>query len=447
LLEAIAFVLFWRAYYLAWISPPSTELIPKRGSFVPLSFAGMMGNMAIEKSPYEGTFDSLNGRAALGRVVDVDITNRRCRVKTIGLQSSKLVSGKGTGIGTDDHDIPDVQWITTASSDGGAEDTSIPQIGQIGVLLYINHEPYLVGFFRTLQPSPEDETSTTEDPLEALITQGDRVLTTIGGNSVILRSGGSIEIKSTDLCRTYWLPSRNLVNTVCSIWELTTDGGYMNWELDPTTNDEQLSFFIQDNLEPTNAILAQYGTADNGNIADVAMGELDESLDIPTPSFHYGMKPDGSIDLEIGQNWTANVDSETGDTTINIGDGNVTVSIEGSTGNITFNTKGNLTQTITGDVDQTVDGNVSQTVSGNMTQTISGNMTSTVDGNLEADVSGTATVKAEGEATVSGNMITLDGTAAGGGGATGQVLVFPEALSDFTGAPVAPPSDTLKGSL
>lgn len=292
--------------------------------------------MAIEKSPYEGTFDSLNGRVAIGRVVDVDVPNRRCRVKTMGQVAGNRFPGKGrvTGMGTDDHDVPDVQWITTADSDGGAEDTCIPQIGQKGVLMYINSEPYLIGFFRTMPTSSQDLPPGTEpDAMAALITQGDRVITTIGGNQVILRSGGSIEIRSTAICRTYWLPS-GLLTSVCGDYELDTDGGFISWERDKQSNNTNLEFFIQDNQQPTNVVDIQVGNTDDGNTFDLKMGTVNgDTFDFTEVKVLLSIDPSGNVTLQVGQGGLA------------------TLTIDASSGKTTFTTKSDLEITTSGNTD------------------------------------------------------------------------------------------------
>ena len=376
--------------------------------------------MARETSPYEGKFDNSNGRTALGRIVDVDIANRRCRIKTIGLK------GK-----TDDHDIPDVKWITTDGGSGGAEDTSIPKIGQIGVILYINNQPYIVGYYRSLNLAPQDVPPDTEtDPQEALLNQGDRILKTIAGNSIILRSGGSIEIQSTALCRTYWLPT-NVMNSVCGNYELETDGGFMSWELDKDTSATTLSYFIQDNQQPTNVIDAQYGTSDLGNVVDVTIGEVNkEDFEFTNEKVHLQVQPDGSILIEIGN--------------ILSGTPKAKLTINALTGDTVYETEGNMTQKIKGNLAMTITGNVTETVSGNVTQTVTGKMKSDVTGDVTVKAGGAAKVESGAKATIKGaSGVDIDG----GGGAVGQALVFPQALSDFTGAPVMPGSSTVNVSL
>jgi len=349
----------------------------------------MMADMAIEKSPYEGVFDSLNGRAALGRVVDVDIANRRCRVKTLGLIGARGTGGRAVGTGTDDHDIPDVQWITTAASDGGAEDTSIPKIGQVGVLLYINHEPYLIGFFRTQNPPA------STDPLADIVTQGDRLLSTIGGNTLILRAGGSIEVKSTDLCRTYWLPN-NLISTVCQDWEHSTDGGFVQWVRDKTNNDTLLEFFIQDNQQPTNCVDIQLGNSDNGNTVELTMGAVSpDTFDFTTTKLFLSVDPNGTL-------------------TLNVGEGNkATLVIDAKTGDTTFTTQGNVSQQIQGNVSQTIRGNVTQNISGNSSATIGGKMSATVTGEVDVKTSADANVKASGTVDIEASKIKLNGESSG----------------------------------
>lgn len=381
--------------------------------------------MTVEKSPYEGTFDSLNGKTALGRVVDVDPINRRCRVKTIGQQGPKGIS-RGVGLGTDDHDIPDVQWITTASSDAGAEDTSIPFVGQIGVLIYINHEPYLVGFFRTLQPAPQDVPSTeTTNPLSALITQGDRLISTIGGNYVILRSGASIEVVSTALCRTYWLPTTNLITSVCGDNELTTDGGFQNWTRDQTTDATLFERLAWDNLTPTNATYTQEGTSDSGAIFRKTAGALDENNEISEPTYDHQIDPTGKESKIIaltkytqvgdsGSAYTTTMDTETEQASFSTPSGHTVVFDDSDgDGSITVIHKTGASIQITGEGAinfQTKDGNTTSFDSGVMTLTSANGGTVSVSDQITiSDSSGSQLLQVtnDGITISAGKPITL----------------------------------------
>lgn len=116
--------------------------------------------------------------------------------------------------------------------------------------------------------------------------------------------------------------------------------------------------------------------------------------------------------------------------------------------------KGNQESTIAGDVKNTIKGKVENKIDGDVTNTIKGDEKTTVNGDskitIKGDgswtVNGKVTIKASGELVISGNNIKIDGTGAGGSGATGSVLAYPAALSDFTGKPIIPYSQTVKVS-
>ena len=132
------------------------------------------------------------------------------------------------------------------------------------------------------------------DPEDALITQGDRILRTVAGNRVILRSGGSVEIESTKLCRTLWLPS-NLMYTNTGDMELEADGGSVYWDRDKKTNDIVKDSLSWDNLEPTNAVRTQEGASDSGAIYRKTAGPLDENQEVSVPTYDLQIDPTGKV--------------------------------------------------------------------------------------------------------------------------------------------------------
>lgn len=100
----------------------------------------------------------------------------------------------------------------------------------------------------------------------------------------------------------------------------------------------------------------------------------------------------------------------------------------------------------------TIQGDDTETISGAKTINVTGNVTIITDGNVDVQAGGTVNVQATGDVDVnSDGKVTITGAAKvaldGGTGATGKLLVFPKALSDFTGSPIQPASDTLEGSL
>ena len=252
--------------------------------------------MTVEKSPWEGLFDELNGKTALATVVSVDVLNRRCRVKTgIGLKPPKLTQA---GRGTYDQDIPNVQWLTTSASSTGAEDTCVPEVGQTGVLIYINGEPYLIGYTRGNLTA--DATVTPPTALQSLLTQGDRLISVGEDTYIILRRGGSLELKSSKECYTYWLPS-NLVHTECWESELSTNGGYESFSMDNESKDTVFERLAWDNLEPSIAIYTQEGASDTGAIFRKTAGNLDENYEISSPTYDHQIDSTGKESKVIAQ--------------------------------------------------------------------------------------------------------------------------------------------------
>jgi hypothetical protein len=281
--------------------------------------------MARELSIYEGTLDGRNGLTCLGRITNVDADARRCRVKTIGLKGA-----------TDDLDLYNVQWVSLTAHDQGDECTFIPRAGQYGVVLFINSEPYITGFFSTLPAEPGVVNSN-----KVKLKPGDWIVKTIGENRIIVRGGGSIEVESSKMCHTYWLPARNLISSVCKEYELECDGGFFFWTRDKKTDATKLEFFAYNSLKPTNACSVQMGTGVGGELLRVIAGSCDGKPDIQNSVFKLLVQP-------------------TGDTTLDVGNGKATLSIKGATGDTSLVTKGKLTITTTGDAALTSAGALKQ---------------------------------------------------------------------------------------
>ena len=89
----------------------------------------------IETSPYTGSMDHLNGKTCFGRIVSVDAKSRTARVKTYGLRGR-----------TDSLDLNTVKFLHLAWHPEGDDDVFIPRPGSYGVVIFINSEPYILGY-------------------------------------------------------------------------------------------------------------------------------------------------------------------------------------------------------------------------------------------------------------------------------------------------------------
>ena len=318
--------------------------------------------MNTDFSPYSGgVYESKNGRTCFGKIISTDPKARTCRVKTLGVKA-------GYG-GTDDLDLHDVRFISLAAHPEGDEDTYIPRPGQFGAVIYINAEPYIFGYYM-----PPNATGNYERSVNVPLDNGDRIIKMIAGNRIILRAGGTVEIESTKLCRTYWIPSQNLINSVCQNYELETDGGYMYWLRSKEDNTTQLQFMIYNNVEPTTAVDMQIGTADSGDVITLNMGDIDpDTAEVKTSRLSLSITPKG-------------------DTSLNIGPDKVTLKIAADSGNIDLTTKGNITQTIDGNVTQTVKGDVTETIDGKHSENTKGAVSTSTKDSFGIDATGAVAI-------------------------------------------------------
>ena len=228
--------------------------------------------MSKEYSPYEqGGFPDLAGQTALGKIISVDKNTRTCRVKTLGKK----------GI-TDDQDLWNVQWIQLSSSVDGSQDTVIPEINTYGVVIFINNEPYIFGYYTPINSEGDDQKPNQED-----LGPGSKVFKTSAGNKVIIHSGGSVEVQSTDICRTYWLPSRNLITSICMEYEIEASGGYRYWHRDSKTDDTTLKEVVFDNTDPTVAVQTEQGANVDGSTFSQKIGALDDQNEVDDTTATY----------------------------------------------------------------------------------------------------------------------------------------------------------------
>lgn len=244
-----------------------------------------------EISPYEGQLDKLNGRTCLARVVSVDTDNRLLTVNTLG---NKM-------FGTDDLYLPNVKIGHIAWHPNGTYGVYIPQIGEYVLIMFINSEPIsMCSYPLSLTEGGGQLANQTDD-----LGPGDLGFiglgTAMGGARIIVRAAGTVEIESTKGCRTYWLPINDTINTVCQNYELEPAAGFVHWTIDSVNGDAVMDLKAYDNNQPTAAVHLQVGTADSGALVDLALGDVDENLDVPTPNLTLQIQSDGTTDLNIAQ--------------------------------------------------------------------------------------------------------------------------------------------------
>lgn len=358
----------------------------------------------FDQSPFEGKFDR-TGKVCLGRVTNVDSQSRILRVKTIGMGS------------VDDLDLHDVHVLHGLWHAEGDESVTLPRRGAMGVVLFLGSESIWIGSIPSLMAAGAGQRTNLES-----LNEGDIAYKTKFGNKVILRTGGTIEIQSTRLCKTFWIPSENLISNVCQNFEVETSGGFLKWNLDKeNANATKLSLKAWNSLTPDNAVTLDIGTITENNneevdgdiqpfangdlILDFKQGSLAESLDIEKRSFRMSLKKDGSMYLDIGPS-------------------KFTMKIDAATGDVQFETKGSVKGKVVKDLALTVDGSVTATVKKDITINAEASVVANVKKDLTANVKGKATIAADGVATVSSKAdVTVDAKGAANILAGGDVSV------------------------
>ena len=315
-----------------------------------------------ERSFYEGSFDNrLAGSACLGVITAVDAERRRCRIKTIGL--------KGVN---NDLDLTDVQFAHQACHKEGDEETFFPRIGALAIVLFVNSEPVVVGYYQ--QIAQEGAVAPPEkEPLRA----GDKITKTKAGNKIIMRSGGSIEIESTKMCRSYFLPTDNKQTTVVQNYELETDGGFMHWLADDDDDSTRLLFRCFDfRGGSNNTIEISAGSNPDSSLLSIDLGPSASDNTISEKKFHMDVKEDGTTTVVVNSKCTLTIDPS----------GNVSLATDGS-------------------VSAAVKGSTSVTTDGSLSFTTKGSTTVKSEGAIQLETTASMTLKAPGN-PVPGNLVT-----------------------------------------
>lgn len=355
---------------------------------------------------------------AFGRITRVFPSERLCEVKTF------------MGVGQiDDNHIPKCQWLNGDAHPDGDESTVLPRVGSFCIVFYIDGEPYVYGFFSPLTGDGSAQLGEEKEELN----EGDRIILTRGGNKIILRTHGEIQVQSTNTCRTIWFPDRNLINTLCRNYEFRTDGGTVDW-LNVDANDNTVfRQEFRDNINRNNVVVDEVGYVEGGALIYRRSIGAGATVGTTSPVWSEEVKPDGEWTRFIrvpdgAEGHRLNVKPD-GTTKLEVG-GKATVIIDPS-GNITITNDGNTSITTKG----------STTIKSDGPNTIDcSEATINASGSVNVKAGGSATVKAGGSATVDASSINLK--ASGNSIKGGAVPANPINNDPITGLPLTPTGGT-----
>lgn len=375
---------------------------------------------------------------SFGRITAVKPASRLCTVKTFF----------STNPAVNDQHIENCQWLSMDSNPAGDEATSVPRAGSIGMVIHVGGEPYIFGFIKGLNNKGQAITGKEV----AKLTEGDKVISTQGGNYITVKANRSIEIKSKETLRTLYFPTKSLLQHFCRSYELKADGGFQKWDFDDVTGSTKWEAVYRNNQAATAFVLEQKGDGDggmyrlavgpgNGNFGNIfcyeqtisAFGEVKTTIGPPgVAAYTHTIKPDGSFLLQngSGQGLTVSVDL-VGGVAITVGP-LVAISL-GVAGDIAVSAPG---------------GTITLAAAGDLEVQALGKGKLVFLNEVEIQSLGDVKLTTLGACTVSAaSGIKLDGIGGQGAGAMFGVLTFPNVINPVTGTPLGPGSTTVLASI
>lgn len=403
----------------------------------------------------------------LGRISAVDAQRRFCEVKTFFGPPNMV-----------DLHLRDVQWLALDANPEGDESTSIPRVGSTGLVFFIQGQAFIWGYFRATKPG----TGATTGKEQSILNQGDKIIATVGGNRIVVKKSGLIEIHSQESLKTIYFPKEGLLADICQQYSFQNDGGKVTWERLNALNETLHTAEYRRDMARTTLVYEERGKVDTTVVKRVSIGPGIPGVNgVQFPVFMYEIDLTGQVTCEVGIAGTGVSFEVTpfGDFLMK----NILASVNMSkTGDWEFKTPtATLKMTATGDIEakgpvaeakMALNGKIevknplskviidssgdikieapaaklSISSAGKVDVEATGKVT--VDSKAGVDVKSIGPVKVEalGKATVSALEIALDGMGSGGSGAIHGVLCNPLTVSQFTGAPLMPFSTTVKVS-
>jgi len=409
----------------------------------------------------------------------------------------KTFLGQGS---MDDQYIPKCQWLNLDANPEGDEMTAIPRRGSVGLVFWIDGEPFFFGYFKPL--GPKGSALTGEEP--ARTTEGDKVISTVAKNRIAVKSSGLIELYAKQTLFRIMFPKDSSIQDLCRRYSLKADGGYQEWTSDELTQETRHYAEYRRDLLRSFVVIEEKGAVDTSTLYSMKIGpgipgvqgttlpvytykvgitgEVTQTVTPPVPEgtpigVTSIISPTGEVTFQTGPLpvFYANI-SPLGDTTVEI---NKLLTLSGtSTGAFTLknpiatvsvseagdieakNAIGSAAISAAGDIDlKNALASASLSSSGDITiktPTTTLTLTAageakieavqkiTIDSKLGVDINsvGPINVNAVGPIAVKGLGLQLDG----GTGPTDFALTFPTTLSPFTGSPLVPFSSTIQMS-
>ena len=272
----------------------------------------MHGDYSLYESKNNYRLERSNG-IAFGRVVKVFAKERYCQVQTF--------NGSGN---MSDNVLDRVQWLSMDSNPEGDESTSIPRKNSLGLIFFVGGEAFLFGFFKPLKKG--GVAAQGNEPVNLM--EGDKLISTVAGNRLTVKSNGLIEIFSTESLKSVRFPTESKLLEICRRYDLRTDGGSHLWESDEDGKTLLQSEFRRDLLR---AVVAceEKGAVDDSTILKTVVGPANPGgPGVLQPLYEHTVGVDGATQLNVGL--TTLTISPTGEIAVKTPGATLTISPEGA---------------------------------------------------------------------------------------------------------------------
>lgn len=403
----------------------------------------------------------------LGRVSSVDAKRRFCEVKTF-FGPPGLV----------DLHLENVQWLSTDANPDGDESTAIPRVNSTGLVFFVEGEPFIWGYFKATKPG--DGAVTGKE--QAVLNPGDKIMSTAGGNRIVVKKSGLIEIHSNESLKTIYFPREGLLSHICQQYSIQCDGGFEAWKNLNALNETLNTKEYRRDMARTTIVFEERGKVDSTVVKKVSIGPgIPGVQGVFVPVFTMETDLTGQTKCEVGLAGTGVSFEATPFGTFSLKNPFGSVELD-ALGGWEFKTpQASLKVSALGDIEAkgpiaeaklSLDGKIevknalttfsiapsgetkieapaaSVSISTAGEVKIEGTSKIVLDTKAGLDIKSIGPVKVEalGKVTVSGLQVAIDGTAGGGAGAINGVLCNPLTVSQFTGAPLLPFSTTVKVS-
>ncbi len=165
--------------------------------------------------------------------------------------------------------------------------------------------PFVMGF-----QSAHDEDFDSFRGGRQTLNPGDIMLRTRDENFLVLRRGGVVQIGSTPVCQTMYVPIGNFLRHFCEQYELNTFGGSLEWtnsRTDKTADGNvltTLTLSVREKVDsPAHDVVLTVGSHGDGEPTRLELDIFESGETSAEVKVHLGMTKEGDVSWDIEQNW------------------------------------------------------------------------------------------------------------------------------------------------